>query len=128
MEFRYGRDFLHPSRPALGLAKDLPLREIEQLMYIAADRNLKDTLEPTNVFEFWSLLASEHPEIANRAEHPLQHFVATYCCGAALSKQAVTNIKHRSSLDAEADMLVQLSSFKPDFVKLIHGKQTDPSH
>ena len=62
---------------------DLPLRELKQLIDIAADRNLKDTFKLAAVFEFWSLLRIEYPESAQHAVQPLLPFVSTYCSEAA---------------------------------------------
>lgn len=42
---------------------DLPLRELKQLIDIVANRNLIDTFKLVTVFEFWSLLRSEYPEM-----------------------------------------------------------------
>jgi hypothetical protein len=69
---------------------DLRLGEIKHLTDIAPDGNVTDFLKPTTVFEFWSLLRSEYPEIANYAVQQLLSFVSTYCSEAAFSKQAVT--------------------------------------
>ena len=67
------------------------------------------------VFEFWSLLTSEYPEIAKHGRQHLLSFVSTYRCEAAVLKYALTENKQRIRLDPEADVWVQLFSIKPDF-------------
>jgi hypothetical protein len=46
---------------------DLPIREVEKLMNLAAYRNLKDTFKPAPQFEFLPLLRNKYPIISNYA-------------------------------------------------------------
>jgi hypothetical protein len=77
--------------------------EGEQLItiHVVADRNQIDTLKPW-LFEFWSLLRSEYPEIVKHSRQHLLSFVSTYHCVAAVLKYAFTMNKQRSRLDPEA--------------------------
>jgi hypothetical protein len=100
---------------------DLPVRKTEQLIDIAADRNLKATFKPAIKFEFWAQLISEYPEVAKHAVKKLLPFASTHRCEVAFSKYSVTKTKQRSRLDPEADMQLQLSNIKPDFKELISG-------
>ena len=69
------RDFPHPSWPALGPT-------VEQLINIAAVRNIKDTFKRATLFEFWSLCISEYPESAKRIVQHLLPIVSSYRCEA----------------------------------------------
>jgi hypothetical protein len=102
---------------------DLPVRKMEHLIDIAADRNLKATFKPTIMFEFWAQLRSEYPEVAKHAVKKLLPFASTHRCEVAFMKFTLTKTKQRSRPDPEADMQFQLSNIKPDFKELISGRQ-----
>lgn len=56
---------------------DLPLGEFQRLIGISAARNLKDTLKPANLLQYWPLLRSEYPETAKHDVQQLLPFVST---------------------------------------------------
>jgi hypothetical protein len=107
---------------------DLPVRKIEQLIDIAADRNLIATFKPATLFKFWTQPRSEYPEVAKHAVKKLLPFASTYRCEVAFSKYTLTKTKQRSRLDPEADMRLQLSNIKLDFKELISGRQAHQYH
>jgi hypothetical protein len=75
---------------------DQPFREVKQLIEIVGDRKLKDTFKQATLFEFWSPLRSEYPEIAKHAVQLLLPFVSTHHCEAAFMKYTLTKTKQRS--------------------------------
>ena len=89
IQSRWGRDFPHPSVPGLGPT-------VEQLIDIAADRNLKETFKWTTIFEFWYLCRSEFPEIAKHIVQHLLPVVSPYRCKATFSQLALAKTKQRS--------------------------------
>jgi hypothetical protein len=101
----------------LSLSEDLgqPFTEVKQLTEIVGDRKPKDTFKQATLFEFWSPLRTEYPEIAKHAVQLLLPFVSTHHCEAAFTKYTLTKTKQRSRLDPEADMRAKLSNIRLDF-------------
>jgi hypothetical protein len=89
IQSRWGRGFSHPSIPVLGPT-------VEQLIDIAADRNLKDTFKWATLFEFLSLFRSEFPGIAKHIVQHLLPVVSPYRSNATFLQLALAKTKQRS--------------------------------
>jgi hypothetical protein len=107
---------------------DLPVRKTEQLIDIAAVRNLKAIFKSMTLFEFWAQLRSEYSEVAKHTMKKLLPFASTYRCEVAFLKYTLTKTKQRVDSIPKADMRLQLSYIKLDFKELISGRQAHHSH
>lgn len=116
------------SVPVEKFHQTLTVKQIEQLIDVAADGNLKTTFNSATLLQFWAQLRSEYPELAHFAVKKLLPFATTYRCEVGFSKYALTKTDLRSKLNPEADMRIQLSNIEPDIDKLVSNKQAHPSH
>jgi len=67
------------------------------------------------VFEIWSLLRTENPEIGKHAVQQTLSFVSTFRCEAVFPRSALIEAKQRTILDPEADFQVRLPNIKRFF-------------
>lgn len=107
----------------------LSSNEYELLIEISTDSTLKSTFDSEGYSHFWIRLENKKfYSLVEKAKRVLLPFATTYMCESGFSIYAGSKTKYRSRLDAEPDIRLQLSNIEPDFSKLCHQKQPQPSH
>ena len=95
--------------------QSLSLKEKEQLINISVTFELRSKFNETELTKFWITLRKEFPEISIQALKLLLTFPTTYLCEKTFSLYAATNTKYRNWLNAESDIILQVTSIKPKF-------------
>jgi len=72
--------------------------------------------------EFWLGSKDEYPQPSKKAVLALLPFATTYMCETGFSTYVLTKTKHHNRLDAEPNMLIQLSSIKPNIKNICNNK------
>ena len=86
---------------------------------------LKCRYEREHLLDFWLKIYTEYSQISAKALMP---FVTTYLCEKSFSIYIGTQTKYRNKLDAEHEILLQITTIEPDFKVLCKTKQAHPSH
>lgn len=109
-------------------AKHLSILEQDILVELSRDTPLKLQFNKTELANFWLLLRSDYPALANKALQHLIPLCTTYLCEQAFSVLLYMKSKYRNKLNVEADIRIKLSNIEPDITVLVSRKQLHPSH
>ena len=107
---------------------NLSEQEVDNLIEISCDTDLKKVFETTQLINFWLGCQMEYPRISEKAIRFLMPFVTTCTCEAAFSTLVYLKNKYRTRLDVEPNLRLKLTSFSPDLKSLCNCKQHHPSH
>nr|XP_039253417.1 zinc finger BED domain-containing protein 5-like [Styela clava] len=107
----------------------LSLKEKEQLIDISSNFELKSKFKEIELAQFWIIMMGKFPEISLEALKVLTRFPTTYLCEKTFSLYAATKTKYRNRLNAENDLILQVTSIEPQLESFLHTKQQiHPSH
>lgn len=106
----------------------LSAKEQDNLVDLSCDSALKLAFSQKHLTNFWLHVASEYPELSNRAVRFLMPFPTTYLCETGFSALVALKTKYRNKLNVEPDLRLRLSSLKPDIKHLVSDMQHHPSH
>lgn len=106
----------------------LSAKEQDSLMDLSFDTALKLIFSQKNLINFWLHVASEYPDLADRAVRFLMPFPTTYLCESGFSALVALKTKYRNKLNVEPDLRLRLSSIVPDIKHLVAAMQHQPSH
>ena len=106
----------------------LSFKEKEQLINISSNFELKRKFKEIELTKFWIMLMEKFPEISLEALKVLIRFPTTYLCEKTFSLYAATKTKYRNRLNAENDLILQVTSIAPQFEYFLSTKlQIHPS-
>ncbi|XP_025422772.1 zinc finger BED domain-containing protein 5-like [Sipha flava] len=71
----------------------------------------------------FALKMDEYPQLSQKAVLALLPFATTYMCETGFSTYVSTKTKYRNRLDAEPNMLLKLSSIKPNIKNICNNKK-----
>jgi hypothetical protein len=98
-------------------------KEYETFIEMTSDSSLRETFKSKPLAEFWCSLKDEYPQLSQRAVSGLLPFATTYMCETGFSAYVSTKTKYRNRLDAEPNMIIQLSSIEPNFKNICKNKK-----
>ncbi|XP_050522957.1 zinc finger BED domain-containing protein 5-like [Daktulosphaira vitifoliae] len=99
---------------------NLSEQEVDNLIEISCDNNLKKVFETTPLINFWLR--------CQKGSQFLMPFLSTYTCEAAFSTLVYLKNKYRNRLDVEPNLRINLTSFYPNLKLLCDDKQHHHSH
>lgn len=106
----------------------LSAKEQDSLLDLSCDTALKLVFSQKHLINFWLHVASEYPDLADRAVRFLMPFPTTYLCECGFSALVALKTKYRNKLNVEPDLRLRLSSIVPDIKYLVGTMQHQPSH
>ncbi|XP_050058667.1 zinc finger BED domain-containing protein 5-like [Aphis gossypii] len=109
--------FIVNTRPPAMSAK-----EYETFIEFTSDSSLQEKFKSMQLAEFWCSSKDEYPQLSQKAVLVLLPFATTYMCETGFSTYVSTKTKYRNRLDAEPNMLLQLSSIKPNIKNICNNK------
>jgi len=116
--------FIVNTRPPAMSAK-----EHETFIEMTSDSPLQEKFKSIPLVEFRCSSKYEYPQLSQKAELALLPFAITYTCETGFSTYVSTKTKYRNRLDAEPNMIIQLSSIKPNIKNICNNiKQFHLSH
>uniref|UniRef100_A0A8D0A9E2 DUF4371 domain-containing protein n=1 Tax=Sander lucioperca TaxID=283035 RepID=A0A8D0A9E2_SANLU len=107
---------------------NLTSREQDSLAELSCDSALKNDFSERYLPAFWLKVATEYPELSDKALKWIVPFPTTYLCESGFSSLVMLKTKYRNRLNIEPDLRLRLSSLEPDIQKLTSAKQHHPSH
>ncbi|XP_056095124.1 zinc finger BED domain-containing protein 5-like [Rhinichthys klamathensis goyatoka] len=107
---------------------NLTSREQDSLAELSCDSALKMDFSEKCLPAFWLKVATEYPELSDKALKWLVPFPTTYLCESGFSSLVMFKSKYWNRLNIEPDLRLRLSSLEPDIQKLTSAKQHHPSH
>ncbi|XP_026819637.1 zinc finger BED domain-containing protein 5-like [Rhopalosiphum maidis] len=110
--------FIVNTRPPAMSAK-----EYETFIEFTSDSSLQEKFKSMPLAEFWCSSKDEYPQLSQKAVLALLPFATTYMCETGFSTYVSTKTKYRNRLDAEPNMLLQLSSIKPNIKNILQNKK-----
>lgn len=107
----------------------LSTQDVEVLIDIAADSNLKDIYSKLSLAKFWNTVRTNYKyELAELALETLLPFASTYLCETTFSTMCLLKCKKRNRLNVESQLIVATSNIKPRLDQLCSTKQSQVSH
>lgn len=90
---------------------------------MTTNSSLKTLFDEIALKDFWcsSSITNKYESLAKKTVRILL-FLKTHLCETGFPLYTYTKIKYRNKLDAEANILIQLSSMKPNFKTLVNDK------
>ncbi|XP_062294532.1 zinc finger BED domain-containing protein 5-like [Scomber scombrus] len=106
----------------------LSAKEQDGPLDLSYDTALKLVFLHKHLINFWLHVASEYPDLADKAVRYLMPFPTTYLCESGFSALVAVKTKYRNKLNVEPDLRLRLSSIEPDIKYLVGTMQHQPSH
>lgn len=75
-----------------------------------------------SLIEFWCSTKYEYPQLSQKAVETLLLFATTYMCKTEFYTYVSTKTKYRKRLNAKPNMIIQLSSTKPNIKSICNNK------
>ncbi|KAK3911550.1 Zinc finger BED domain-containing protein 5 [Frankliniella fusca] len=108
---------------------DMPLKHLEELSDLQADRTTVQQFNATPLDTFWLSLSTEYPSISARATRVLLPFSTTYLSEAIFSDLTYSKNKHRNRLDVKHDLRIAATRHTaPRIPQLVSKMQAHKSH
>ncbi|KAK3919878.1 Zinc finger BED domain-containing protein 5 [Frankliniella fusca] len=108
---------------------DMPLKHLEELTDLQADRTTMQNFHSMSLDRFWLSLTMDYPSISDKAVRVLLPFSTTYLAEATFSDLTYMKNRHRAKLDVRNDLRVAATRNTSARVKkLVEVVQAQGSH
>lgn len=106
----------------------LSAKEQDSFVDLSSDTALlKLVFSQKHLTNVWLHVASEYPDLSDRAVRFLMPFPTTYLCETGFSALSALKTTYRNKLNVEPDLRLRLSSIVPDIKHLVAAMQHQPS-